>query len=253
MANSSQSSCRRRGSPSPGRRQPHSMATLAVVTMTERAFVGEDFCSFGGSAAAGRQIAPIGKNIDVPFGDIGLTDRFAEMRALGNSRARTEYPRENTGRDRKVRIDMPHLARLVYRPAGDGVEVVARETEHRRWLRGLSAFATNSSRVGWTWPPSSHARLCRMAGPPSQRQAMLKRVKAWVAAVRRARLPPALAAVGGDENFCDPSVAGIGDARNLVDARLPSARPGDGEVMNDFTSCTKIELRVFAVGQRVRV
>ena len=49
-------------------------------------------------------------------------------------------------------------------------------------------------------------------------------------------LAPALAAVGRDHDLGDAAGAGIGDAGNLIEARLLQAVAEDGWVMKDLTS-----------------
>src|SRR5215813_5137945 len=40
---------------------------------------------------------------------------------------------------KRLRVDMLHLTLAVHTPAGDGVEMLAWEIQHRRRLRGLSS------------------------------------------------------------------------------------------------------------------
>src|SRR5256885_14212708 len=46
-----------------------------------------------------------------------------------------------TATSRFLRIDMLDLPFVVDRPAGNGIEMLAREREHRRRLRGLAALS----------------------------------------------------------------------------------------------------------------
>src|SRR5690349_16467023 len=117
-------------------------------------------------------------------------------------------------------IDMAHLALAVDRPARNAVVVLARETEHVRHARRLAAhrndFAARRLHValvipgaalqygGTAVPLPRHAK----AGEGLRHHRLLQR-----------RLRPGLAAVGGHHHLRDAAGAGVGDARDLVEAR----------------------------------
>ena len=71
-------------------------------------------------------------------------------------------------------------AGILIAPVGPhhGTQTLVRVTRTGAGFVSSPRAATNSARVGCTLPASSHARLCSVAGPPSQRHGMRKRVKA---------------------------------------------------------------------------
>ena len=69
-----------------------------------------------------------------------------------------------------LRIDMFHLPIALDRPGRDAVIVLARKARYRGNFVVSPRAATIWARVGCTLPASSHARLCRIAGPPFQFQ-----------------------------------------------------------------------------------
>src|SRR5438874_9148315 len=113
-----------------------------------------------------------------------------------------------TATSRFLRIDMLDLPLVVDRPAGDAIEMLAREGEHRRRLRGLAAmrddlgarrlhiaaFVPGSAlqHRRSTVPAPGHAE----AGEGLGQDRLLQR-----------RLAPALAAIGGDHHPGDASRA----------------------------------------------
>src|ERR1700731_2745721 len=119
----------------------------------------------------------------------------------------------------RSRVDMPHLALAVDRPARDGVVVVAREAAHRGRLGGLPALChellAGRLRVAGLVPCAA-LQDCGSA-VPAPRHAEAGEGLGQSRLVERS-FRPALAAIGGHENFCDPPSAGIGDAGNLVEA-----------------------------------
>src|SRR5262249_6114688 len=116
---------------------------------------------------------------------------------------------------------MAHLTLAADRPAGDGVEVVAREGAHRGRLAGLSALGhellAGRLRVAGLVP--GPALQDRGTAVPAPRHAEPGEGLRQPRLVERG-FRPALAAVGGDENLRDPPIARIGDAGDLVDPRI---------------------------------
>src|SRR5215472_16838137 len=108
----------------------------------------------------------------------------------------------------RSRVSMVHLALAIDRPAGDGVEVVAREGAHRGRLGGLSALGhellAGRLRVAGFVPGA--ALQDRGAAVPAPRHAEAGE-GFWQPRLVERGIAPALAAVGGDGDFCDPPIA----------------------------------------------
>src|ERR1051326_1004445 len=138
------------------------------------------------------------------------------------ARLRIDIPRIDISR-----IDMAHLALAIDRPARDGVEVMAREAAHRGHLGRLPALGhellAGRMRVAAFVP--GPALQDRGAAVPAPRHAEAGE-GFWQPRLVERGFRPALAAIGGDEDLCDPPVARIGDAGNLVDAGLAELQAG---------------------------
>ena len=116
--------------------QPRGTAALAIVAMTERAFLGEYLDAVRGLAAARREIAPSGRMLMSQFGEICLTDRLAEVR--GSRRGPRRRSRKSARRSAGRAFTHRHACTSPLRadaPARDRVEMVAGKAQHRRRLR----------------------------------------------------------------------------------------------------------------------
>src|SRR5262249_4430806 len=126
-----------------------------------------------------------------------------------------------------LRVDMAHLALAIDRPARDRIVVVAREAAHRGRLGGLSApgdeLLARGLRVSALVPGT--ALQDRGSAVPAPRHAEAGEGFRQPRLVERS-FRPALAAVGRHEDLCDPPVARIGDAGDLVDTGLPELEAG---------------------------
>src|SRR5437763_8290867 len=171
------------------------------------------FCAKMGAPSCG---VPLPGGSPVPSGMMAMSQG-------ANSCAVVDFPRlgpsasaapasmasaSETAPKQSLRVDMPDLPFPVHRPAGDAVEMLAREGQHRRWFRRLSALRDNlgagrlhvaalvegaALQHGRTAVPApGHAE----AGKGLRQDRLLER-----------RLGPAPAAVGRYHDFGDPAGA----------------------------------------------
>ena len=75
---------------------PRRDTALTALAVTSDALFGEDFLALRGLAATGRQVAAVGQDVEVPGGEIGRSDRLAEMRRLGKRQPGAERKRRGT-------------------------------------------------------------------------------------------------------------------------------------------------------------
>src|ERR1700722_16593506 len=149
---------------------------------------------------------------------------------LGPSASAMPAPHANASMPAPIaslRIDMFDLSLGVHGPTGDGVEMLAREAEHRWGLRSLAAqrhelFPGRLHVAGLVPGPALQDR--RPAVPPP-RHAEAGEGLGQPRLLER-RLRPALAAVRRHHHLGDAAGAGIGDAGNLVDAGLLELEAG---------------------------
>src|SRR5258706_7017156 len=153
-----------------------------------------------------------------------------------------------------LRIDMFHSPLRVDAPTGDGVEMLAWEIQHGRRFRGLAAqrhelFPRRLHRAALV--PSAALQHCRTTAP-APRHAEARKGFGQNRILQR-RLYPALAAIGGDQNLLDTSGARIGDAGNLVIARLLQDQTRRRRGDEGFYLLQEIEPLRLSVGQDLRI
>src|SRR5713226_8830571 len=126
-----------------------------------------------------------------------------------------------------LRVYMLHLPAALDRPTGDSVVVLAGEAGYRRDFGGFAArghqLGPGRLRVAGLVPrPALQDRGAAVPAPrraeASERLAMDRRLER--------RLRPALAAVGGQHDFCNAAVPRVGDAGNLIESRSVQRKPG---------------------------
>src|ERR1700692_4159542 len=125
-----------------------------------------------------------------------------------------------TATARSLKIDMLDLPGARNSPRGEAVVVLVGKAEHVGHFLGLAAHRdeVGAQRLhGAGIVPGAAGDHCRLAVPAPRHGETRERSRADRAFYRS--FPPALAAVGGDQNFLDAPGAGIGDAGNLVKAR----------------------------------
>src|SRR5262245_48082327 len=139
---------------------------------------------------------------------------------FGVSAAAPEAKANAAATSKLLRIDMFHLALAVDPPAGDDVHVPHRKSRHRHIDSRLTALGgdlrTRRLCIAGLIPGTAlqHDRLA----VPAPRHAKAGERFAQHRLLQR-RLRPALAAIGRDHDARDAAVAGIGEARDLIEAR----------------------------------
>src|SRR5262249_8570331 len=121
---------------------------------------------------------------------------------------------------RLLRIDMFHLALVVDRPAGDDIHVSHRERGDGEVGPGLTALGGDLRACGLRiagFIPGTALQHDRLAVPAPRHAEAGERLAQHRLLQRGLR--PALAAIGRDHHARDTAVAGIGEARDLIETR----------------------------------
>src|SRR6266853_5297399 len=206
------------GVPWPGGRPEPSGSTLMSQAAISAGLIG--FPRFGAWAKATPALRA----------SVSVTANLCSKRAQRNAAAAFSGKSEEAAAScalRRLRVNMLHLPAALDRPTGDGVVVLAGEAGQRRNFGGFAArrHQLGSGRLLVAGLVPRPALQYRGAAVPTPRHAESSERLAEDRLLQ-CRLRPALAAVGGHHDFCNTTVARVGDAGNLIESRPLQRKPG---------------------------